>query len=373
MGMQDGYGHGPMGGEPPQSQPPFPSPYADDGRQVGYPGQAETGYPGASDYAAGDYAGHDPYAGYPGYQGDGYGGGEGYPGAEAYPTVTGPQPDGLYGGPGGDGPTKRYSTGTIATVAALVIGLAGAGTAGAVMSTSDHKGNGNATALGGTKGFQDPGGNGPQAGASASPRAPRSSSIPMPSLSDGPSDFPSFPDAPLPDDTASAGDTGTRAPIDTTSLFSPTVQTTTDGLTYTRLTKRSGACTTYANDELKAALALHPCIGSTVSALYVNPSKSIEVTVSIVQFATPADSSSVVDATTNGAGPTLVPPPTGSGLSASAIADAQYWVQAYQEGQYILYAVACSSSGGTLPADGGAQKAAAVALGTELNVSLIWS
>ncbi|GAA1559514.1 hypothetical protein GCM10009678_48100 [Actinomadura kijaniata] len=184
------------------------------------------------------------------------------------------------------------------------------------------------------------------------------------------------------------GDDGERRrvlpPPLTTPSYSPSTSTTTmdsvlkpivstaAGSTFTRAgTIRTGSCISRADSDLVTALRGNSCVDDMSSALYTNSSRTIVVVVSVLKFTDSTTAVSVNNATSRGANPTVLLPPTGSGLPALP-RQPSVWNRSWAQGQYVVYAQGYNANGTDPGSRTGLVFTTAGELGREIANVMVW-
>ncbi|MFG2006604.1 hypothetical protein ACGFNU_46405 [Spirillospora sp. NPDC048911] len=159
---------------------------------------------------------------------------------------------------------------------------------------------------------------------------------------------------------------------DLSTILKPTVSTTA-GTLYTRAGGiRSGSCVSRAGAELQKALRANSCTQDMQSALYTNPSRTIVTVVSVLRFADSSAAAAVNDETSEGADPTLLLPPSGSGLP-TLTRNPSSWTRSWTRGQFVVYSQGYWASGSDAGERNGTVYNTSGELGIEIANVISWS
>jgi hypothetical protein len=174
----------------------------------------------------------------------------------------------------------------------------------------------------------------------------------------------------FPSVTPSTSQSATTA--DMSTILKPTVNTAA-GTTFTRAgIIRTGSCTSRAGSDLAKALVGHACTQDMQSALYSNPDRTIVTVVSILKFADATSAQAVNDKTSEGADPTLLLPPSGSGLPALS-RNPSSWTRSWSKGSYVIYSQGYYANGKDAGERNGPVYTTSGELGIEIANVIMWS
>ncbi|MFP3962612.1 hypothetical protein SMC26_09810 [Actinomadura fulvescens] len=159
---------------------------------------------------------------------------------------------------------------------------------------------------------------------------------------------------------------------DLSTILKSTV-TTSAGTTFTRAGGiRSGSCVSRAGAELQKALRTNSCTQDMQSALYTNPSRTVVTVVSVLRFADSSAAAAVNDDTSEGADPTLLLPPSGSGLP-TLTRNPSSWTRSWTRGQFVVYSQGYWASGSDAGERNGTVYNTSGELGIEIANVISWS
>ncbi|MEU5876594.1 hypothetical protein [Spirillospora sp. NPDC047279] len=167
--------------------------------------------------------------------------------------------------------------------------------------------------------------------------------------------------------------TSQSATTEDLSTILKTTVSTAGGTTFTRAGGiRSGSCVARAGAELQRALRTNSCSQDMQSALYTNPSRQIVTVVSVLRFADSSAAAAVNDETSEGADPTLLLPPSGSGLPTLS-RNPSSWTRSWTRGQFVIYSQGYWASGSDAGERNGTVYTTSGELGIEIANVISWS
>ncbi|GAA2426961.1 hypothetical protein GCM10010191_44550 [Actinomadura vinacea] len=159
---------------------------------------------------------------------------------------------------------------------------------------------------------------------------------------------------------------------DMSTILKPTISTA-QGNTFTRAgVIRNGSCISRADADLLGALRSNACVQNMDSALYSNSTRTIITVVSILKFADATAAAAVSDETSEGANPTLLLPPPGSGLPALTRTPPS-WTRSWTRSEYVIYAQGYWASGSDPGSRTGTVFNTAGELGVDVANTLTWA
>ncbi|MBO2454331.1 hypothetical protein J4573_45100 [Actinomadura barringtoniae] len=177
---------------------------------------------------------------------------------------------------------------------------------------------------------------------------------------------------PSPTESPSSSTSQSATTSDMSTILKPTVSTAA-GTTYTRAgIIRTGSCASRAGSDLAKALVGHSCVQDMQSALYSNPDRSVVTVVSILKFADATNAQAVNDKTSDGADPTLLLPPSGSGLPALS-RNPSSWTRSWTKGSYVIYSQGYYASGKDAGERNGTVYTTSGELGIEIANVIMWA
>jgi len=175
-----------------------------------------------------------------------------------------------------------------------------------------------------------------------------------------------------PSPSASPSTSQSATTSDLSTILKPTVSTAA-GTTYTRAgIIRTGSCSSRAGADLTKALVGHSCIQDMQSALYSNPDRTVVTVVSILKFADATNAQAVNDKTSEGADPTLLLPPSGSGLPALS-RNPSSWTRSWTKGSYVIYSQGYYANGKDAGERNGTVYTTSGELGIEIANVIMWA
>ncbi|XVQ11680.1 hypothetical protein ACQP1W_03590 [Spirillospora sp. CA-255316] len=159
---------------------------------------------------------------------------------------------------------------------------------------------------------------------------------------------------------------------DMSTILKPTI-TTAQGNTFTRAgVIRNGSCISRADADLLGALRSNACVQNMDSALYTNNTRTVVTVISILKFADATAAAAVSDETSEGANPTLLLPPSGSGLPALTRTPPS-WTRSWTRSEYVIYAQGYWASGSDPGSRTGTVFNTAGELGVDVANTLTWA
>ncbi|MFC5745995.1 hypothetical protein [Actinomadura rugatobispora] len=183
------------------------------------------------------------------------------------------------------------------------------------------------------------------------------------------------PDPPIAVPTSTGPSSNASQPAttsDMSTILKPTIATA-QGNTFTRAgVIRNGSCISRADADLLGALRSNACVQNMDSALYTNTSRTVVTVISILKFTDATAAAAVSDETSEGANPTLLLPPSGSGLPALTRTPPS-WTRSWTRSEYVIYAQGYWASGSDPGSRTGTVFNTAGELGVDVANTLTWA